>query len=99
MYEFKNNFHTKYGKEPPCRLCLTNNDSQEHSLACSRIKQEYTETEVDMFNSVKYSDIFGNESQQFMVTRMYQRILEIRELILEKPAPQCLPGHNNLGPD
>ena len=82
--EFQNNFHTMYGKEPPCRICLTDIDSQEHSLACFRIKQEYTVTEVNMLNSVKYSDIYGNESQQLMVTKMFQRILEIRQFLLDK---------------
>ena len=82
--KFQNNFHTMYGKEPPCRICLTDIDSQEHSLACFRIKQEYTVTEVNMLNSVKYSDIYGNESQQLMVTKMFQRILEIRQFLLDK---------------
>ena len=97
--EFHDNFHTMYGKEPPCRVCLTNIDSQEHSLVCSGIKEELTDSELDMLNSLKYSDLFGNESQQFLATKMYQRILEIREFLLTKPTRHGLPGQKNSGPD
>ena len=79
---FQDNFHTKYGKEPPCKMCRKSIDSQEHSLTCIRIKQELSSSDEELLNSVKYSDMFGNVSQQFMVTKMFQRILEIRETLV-----------------
>ena len=63
-------------------MCRKNIDSQEHSLICIRIKQELSSSDEELLNSVKYSDIFGNISQQFMVTKMFQRILEIRETLV-----------------
>ena len=79
---FQDNFHTKYGKEPPCKMCRKSIDSKEHSLTCIRIKQELSSSDEVLLNSVKYSDMFGNVSQQFMVTKMFQRFLEIRESLV-----------------
>ena len=58
LNSFQDNFHTLYGKEPLFRFCLTTIDSQEHSLTFFRIKQELSNTDLDLLNSVKYSDLF-----------------------------------------
>ena len=96
---FQDNFHTMYGKEPLCRFCKTNIDSQEHALSCYNIKQELSNTELDKLNSIKYSDLFGSENQQLLITKMYQRILEIHQSLIAKSSSVGLPGQNNSGPN
>ena len=46
-------------------------------------------------NGVKYQDIFWNKEQQLKITKVFQKILEIRTT-LRAPAAG-LPGLNNLG--
>ena len=89
---FQDSFHRKYGKEPPCKMCRKSIDSQEHSLTCIRIKQELSSSDKELLNSVKYSDMFGSVSQQFMVTKMFQRILEIQESLGGNSFKMAYPG-------
>ena len=96
---FQDNFHTRYGKEPLCRFCKKNIDSEEHALSCYIIKQELSNTELDKLNSIKYSDLFGSENQQLLITKMYQRILEIHQSLIAKSSSVGLPGQNNSGPN
>ena len=76
--DFKDNFHTRYGKFPPCKLCGKGVDSQKHALTCIIIIRQLTRTELNMMNQVKYSYLFGSIKEQTMITKMFQRILEIR---------------------
>ena len=94
---FTDNFHTWYGKEPPCRLCKKYRDSQEHALVCDVIAKELTENQLQILNGTKYSDIFGTVEEQEGITKMYQIILLIRDKILSPS--QGLPGQDNTGPD
>ena len=94
---FTDNFHTWYGKEPPCRLCKKYFDSQEHALVCDVIVKELTENQNQILKRTKYSEIFGNVEEQESITKMYQIILSIRDKILS--TPQGLPGLDNSGPD
>jgi hypothetical protein len=93
--EFRDNQHTLYGKEPLCTLCKTHIDSQENALSCVSILKELTTSEKDLFQTSKYSDLFGGEDEQLKITRVYQIILATRERLQQ----QGLPGPNNLGPD
>ena len=74
---FTDNFHTWYGKEPPCRLCEKYVDSQEHALLCDVIVKELTENQNQILNRTQYSDIFGNVEEQERITKMYQIIISI----------------------
>ena len=93
--EFRDNQHTLYGKEPLCTLCKTHIDSQENALSCVSILKELTTSEKDLFQTSKYSDLFGGEDEQLKITRVYQIILATRERLQQ----QGLPGPNNSGPD
>ena len=95
--EFRNNFHTMYGQAPICQFCEKHIDSQELSLSCIKVTENMKQSELIELNSVNYQDIFGNEEQQLKITKVFQRILEIRTT-LRAPAAG-LPGLNNSGPD
>ena len=85
------------GQAPICQFCETHIDSQELSLSCIKVKENMKQSELIELDCVKYQDIFGNEEQQLKITKVFQRILEIRTT-LRAPAAG-LPGLNNLGPD
>ena len=95
--EFRDNFHTQYGQTPICKICECHIDSQELALSCEKIKDNLNNKELLELNSLTYQDIYGDEEQQLKITKMYQRILQIRDT-LSNPATG-LPGLKNLGPD
>ena len=89
--DFMDNFHSLYGKTPPCKtLCGENIDSQSHALACKSVLRKLTQTEVNLIKQVEYSDLFGSVDQQYQITSIYKRIIEVRK---------GLPGLYNSGPD
>ena len=95
--EFKDNFHSLYGKAPLCKLCGLHIDSQELSLSCEKVKENLTEAELMIINKVKYNDIYREEERQLIITQIFQKILQIRATASIPPA--SLPGLYNLGPD
>ena len=95
--EFRDNFHTQYGQTPICKICECHIDSQELALSCEKIKDNLNNKELLELNSLTYQDIYGDEEQQLKITKMYQRILQIRDT-LSNPATG-LPGLKNSGPD
>ena len=94
---FRDNFHSLYGQEPSCRLCMKFQDSQEHALVCEVIKKELTQKELENLNQTEYSHLFGNIEEQHDITKMFQIIISTRERLLT--TPEGLPGHYNSGPD
>ena len=94
--EFKDNFHTQYGKSPPCKLlCGKGTDSQRHALYCTEIIRKLTNEELNSINQLNYSYLFGSKEEQLQITIIYQRILEIQAAANKTG----LPGPNNSGPD
>ena len=87
--DFKDNFHSLYGKQPPCKmLCGEDVDSQRHALSCKSSLKKRTPSEIDQINLVQCYDIFGSMEEQYQMA--YKRILKVRK---------GLPGLNNSGPD
>ena len=85
------NFHSLYGKTPPCKtLCGESVDSQSHALVCKSVLRKLTPPEKNLIKQVQYSDLFSNVDQQYYITSIYKRILEVRK---------GLPGLYNSGPD
>ena len=96
LNEFKDNFHTQYGKSPPCKLiCGMGTDSQRHALSCSAIIRKLTPEELNSINQLNYSFLFGSMEEQLQIITIYQRIIEIRAAA----DLNGLPGPNNSGPD
>ena len=97
VIEFRDNFHTLYGKTPLCKLCGLHIDSQELALSCEKVKENLTEADLMIINNVKYKNIYGKEERQLILTQIFQRILQIRATASIPPA--SLPGLHNSGPD
>ena len=93
--QFKDNFHSLYGKTHMCK-CGKAIDTQSHALACELVKRELTQNELDILNNVKYSDLYGSMDQQYSITKIFQRILQIRDTVFSSDT--SLPGLHNSGP-
>jgi hypothetical protein len=93
--QFKDNFHSIYGKTHMCK-CGKAIDTQSHALACELVKRELTQNELDILNNVKYSDVYGSVDQQYSITKIFQRILQIRDTFFSSDT--SLPGLHNSGP-
>ena len=46
----------------------------------------------ELLEDVKYSDLFGNESDQFRLAEGFQAIIDLREKL--QATPPGLPGHS-----
>ena len=92
---FKYNFNSIYGKTHMCK-CGKPIDTQSHALACEFLKRELTQNELDILNNVKYNDIYGIVKQQYSITKIFQRILQIRDTSFSYDT--SLPGLHNSGP-
>ena len=96
--DFKDNFHTLYGKSPHCKmLCGKGIDSQRHALSCKAILEKLSSSELDIMNQLSYSHLFGTIGEQLIITTMFSRILQIRAA--DDYTSTGLPGRNNSGPD
>ena len=91
---FRDNFHSKYGEAPKCKLCGKENDSQEHAIPCEAILSELMKTDSEM--NIQYDHIFGTVEQQYNITKLYQKIIQIREKFEESTSTAYL--GENTGP-
>ena len=70
--EFKDNFHTQYGKYPPCKLLGGKGiDSQRHALVCPAILRKLTHEELNLINQLNYSFLVGSIEEQLQITIIY----------------------------
>ena len=81
MFLVKNNFRNNYvNTDTLCPLCKCENDSQEHLLECTFVKQEYG-------RPIKYehSDIFSNNMDTlFGVASTLKELVDVREQLLNQ---------------
>ena len=71
---FEDNFKTRY-QDNLCPLCGSHNDSQELALTCAIVTQELRQSEKD----VSYQDLFGSLEAQVKITKVFQKVLRLRE--------------------
>ena len=77
---FKDNFHSQFGQEPPCKLCEKYIDSQEHALKCESILKELTVKELEVIKFSEYDQLFGGVEEQYNITKVFLTILSIRHI-------------------
>ena len=82
---FKDNFKTLH-KDNLCPLCGSHIDSQEFAFACVNVTQELSQSEKE----VSYKDLFGSLDAQVEITKLFQKVLRLREN-QESPRDQNLP--------
>ena len=88
---FRDNLHGMYGGNYECPLCGNHTDTQENGLKCDVIIQHLSKQEQDLLPNIQYNDIFGEPHDQLTITELYQKIVSIRERLLEndqEPAHQ-----------
>ena len=92
--EYRANFSHKYSNLR-CPMCDFEEDSQLHALSCETVKQHLDSTDKESIKSVLYSDIFSCLDKQLVVTRLFQKLISIRQNIL-KNQHQSNPAHHGL---
>ena len=92
----KNNFPSFFKGNMSCKLnCqdLETIDCQEHILSCKTLISSLGIEHQVTLKEVKYLDVFGCTENLRKIVKLYVRLLEIREEILES-----LPMGNDIGP-
>ena len=84
--QIKDNFHTYYKSNLQCVLCNDALDTQEHCMSCP-ILLDKVDTPIKV---VKYNFIYGTPDQQKEIASYYQKLLEVRNNLLEEE--ECRPG-------
>ena len=80
MVSVKANFKKSHINDLWCQLCKVELCDQKHLLFCIVLKKFIPEMEK---TSVHYSDIFGNVDKQLCAVKLFTKILNQREIILE----------------
>ena len=81
--DIKTNFRTKFGDNLRCRMCKSPylEESQCHLLICGTLIEECEELRIN--STVKYEDFFGDQDAQISATRLYKKVLEVRQRLLK----------------
>ena len=66
-----------------CQLCSESEDDQPHIMKCRILNQFFKSKEMS-YESVKYSDIFEEDTRkQKVIVNLYENLLKIRKNLLE----------------
>ena len=66
-----------------CQLCSESEDDQPHIMKC-RILNQFFKSQEMSYESVKYSDIFEEDTRkQKVIVNLYENLLKIRKQLLE----------------
>ena len=85
--EFKSNFYISLC---PCKL---SHDSQEHALICVRTRKHPKNENIQLLDSVDYSDLFSSGiDSQLRITQAYSVIIQTREQLRTPPVDSAYPG-------
>ena len=77
MYNVKNNLKNQYqNQELSCDICTIEIDTQEHLLNCK--VHEHLVSEI-----TKYQQLFGNSSEIIKISKLFFKICQVREIILQ----------------
>ena len=81
MYSVRENFKNQY-ESKLCQLCKTEKDDQPHLFMCQKLILNCKFLAEN--TKVEYEDIFGSKSQQVNAAKLLEKILETREMLLNK---------------
>ena len=81
MPNIKTNFRNMF-VDTKCRLCGETNEeeSQQHQLDCVRLINNCQELYNDSITN--YEDIYADVNKQARITKLYEKVLSVREKIL-----------------
>ena len=86
----KVNFRGMYGADLACTLCQDGaQDDQQHILNCPRLRQLMKSSEAAK-NNIKYDDLFAETSKQKEVTALFEKLLDLRQKLLNEEAEATL---------
>ena len=89
------NVANNFGQEKNCPLGCQSQDKQEHWIACSK-------TLANQGTTLKYSDIYGDISEQTIIVKLFAQLEQEREELTAREAPgspvAAITGPRPLGP-
>ena len=80
MYQVKSNFKNQYNFNLSCVLCRSAVCDQQHLLSCKVIQGLVPEAKV---TKVKYQHIFGSIDQMVPAAKLFMKITQQREELLQ----------------
>ena len=81
------NFKNKYDKNNlNCSVCEEEEETQEHLLNCKILNEKLKIIENSQ-EKVQYEDIFADHKKQKVVTSKFEKLLNIRRLLIENNQP------------
>ena len=80
MFPVKDNFRNNHLKDLNCKLCKIELCDQKHLLSCAVLTKFLPELKTTM---VKYEDLFGSADQQLKAIKLFTKISNQRDTILE----------------
>ena len=93
----KANFSSIHKKDLSCPLlCDPSNpqDEQSHLFFCKKILEQLNADDLQAIKISDYSHIYGSLDKQLSVTRIYRRLLQVREQLLDEPSPSPASGNS-----
>ena len=83
MINVKENFKSMYQNQNLlCKLCQNENETQYHLLECEKLIEMCSELYNDEI--VNSNDIFGDLPKQIRAAKLYEKVLEVRENLIQK---------------
>ena len=80
MFPVKENFKNNHLNDLNCKMCKIEICNQEHLLSCVVLRKFLPELET---TNVKYEDLFGSSDKQLEAAKLFMKISNHRETILE----------------
>ena len=71
--------------------CKFSQDTQEYALICVRTRKHLKNENIQLLDSVDYSDLFSDIDSQLRITQAFSFIIQTREL-LRTPVDSAYPG-------
>ena len=85
MVQVKRNFKSAF-QSLVCDLCEIEEDDQHHLLSCQVLLKQCSELYNDI--SVEYNDLFSTSEKQLQAVKLFKKVLQIREKLLQEKTEQ-----------
>ena len=80
----KVNFKNRYKKDDLlCILCYKEQDTQQHILVCKALQNKLESNDMVDYK-ITYEDIYSNPQKQKVITRIFAKLLVIRENMMNQ---------------
>ena len=89
----RKNFSSMYRGEVSCVLCKDSTDDQRHLQACPVLLAKLSSADEEVARGANYDDIFRGVEEQRNICLILEKLLMIREGLLESLPVDFVAGH------